>query len=398
MILLGIISTPSLIGQPRISNYVSGNGNAYEVHMACRIFQCLVRSCVDELRRVDIITPTTALDQSALENALNTINNLRASELIDGRPGTYFDNPDQEYLSFVNTYLYSDSRTIFMQLAIELKYIGGYVKLSSVSIIPDGEYIELPTDFSIPVYSEEDILRNRKNNNVPFPPTLPRVAPVQSLFPNRYFYYNPVVCTSCYDNAKITEENSQDDISEYDSLSISWQGDILVKKGEYFGIISKKNEVIIPVEYERIFKQGEDYYFVKADNQYGVYSKNGALIVPCEYDRIMYRIKYEERMDEIFLVNKEEKWGVFNKDGEQVVEVEFDELDLFYSKVLKVKIDDKYGLLDINGEVILNSVYDKLEVAYLHPDSVFLLTENGKRIDYQIYNLKTRAFTGLIEE
>lgn len=401
VILFGLVYVPSLFGQPRISNYVSGNGNSYEVHMAYRIFQCLIRSCVDELKRVDLITSTTTLDEVALENALSMIDNLRTSELIDGQLGTYFDNPDQEYLSFVNTYSFHESKTIFIQLLIKLKYIGGYVKLGSVSVLSPSEYIELPIDFSQPIYSEEDIIQNRKNNNVPFMPTPPRVGPVLELFPSRYFYYNPVVCTLCYRNEKITKENRQyylNGINRYDSLSISWQGDTLVKKGEHYGIIGKNNEVIIPVAYERIFKQGEDYYFVKLNDQYGVYRDDGALIIPCSFDRIVYRLKYEERADEVFLVNKGEKWGVVNKLGEQIVRIEFDELHLLYSKVYKVMRGGKYGLLDTHGEIILDSVYDKMEVAYLHPDRLFLLIEDGDIVDYQMYDMKIRTFTELIEK
>lgn len=61
----------------------------------------------------------------------------------------------------------------------------------------------------------------------------------------------------------------------------------MIKRGNKWGIINDKKEIILPVAYELISHIGQEHLLLKQNNKYGLYSlKNEAVQVDCIYDII----------------------------------------------------------------------------------------------------------------
>lgn len=71
----------------------------------------------------------------------------------------------------------------------------------------------------------------------------------------------------------------------YTSRSISVI-DFIARKGDTYGYISRKDEIIKPFTYKHIYGLKDDLVFVNADGKAGMYDKEGNIKLAFEYDSI----------------------------------------------------------------------------------------------------------------
>lgn len=73
----------------------------------------------------------------------------------------------------------------------------------------------------------------------------------------------------------------------YDDAIATYSNTIKVKKGLYWGIVNTKNEIILPIEFQKIDLITPKIALVKAKNKWGVRDiQNGKISVPLEYQEI----------------------------------------------------------------------------------------------------------------
>lgn len=113
------------------------------------------------------------------------------------------------------------------------------------------------------------------------------------------------------------------------------------------GLLDKDGKTIIkPMEYDEIsvLDEVKQLYLVKKDNKYGVLNRKGEVVVHVDYDRIGLKD--------------------IDKFGNNVEDVR--NLNLLYDECIIVGADSKYGLFDINGKELLKTNYDTL--GYMVPE------------------------------
>ena len=75
----------------------------------------------------------------------------------------------------------------------------------------------------------------------------------------------------------------------YDSCKVITPDYAIVKQNGRFGVINKKNELIVPIEYTHITQEVLNGYFIVSNkSESGIYDLRGIQIVPCKYN-IIYR-------------------------------------------------------------------------------------------------------------
>ena len=145
---------------------------------------------------------------------------------------------------------------------------------------------------------------------------------------------------------------------------------IIAFKGENCGLISEKNQVLIPFEYEYITSGHDSMYLAydfneilpRTKNFWGgmqsctVYDKDFKLLADIQgYDRIEYKgIKQ-------FLVSKNGKLGKINHLGEIIIPLEYD--DIAYEKGnYMVKKDGLWGLISLEGDRLLACEFEGINI------------------------------------
>jgi len=152
---------------------------------------------------------------------------------------------------------------------------------------------------------------------------------------------------------------------------------LIVKKGEKFGIIDSLGQVVYPPELDEISFDGgtafsRNYYTLKKDRLFGAYFPRSKKKINTEYHRI-----YPDGMDWVFLQKGLLK-GAVNSQGNLIIPVEYDAL-MWSSRGFEAGKNKKKGLIDHKGNVLVPIIYDDLSSFYEDDFRDFLkVTSNGK--------------------
>lgn len=174
---------------------------------------------------------------------------------------------------------------------------------------------------------------------------------------------------------------------QYDKYCAFRNGFACVQKDEKWGFINKKNELIIPYEYENTedskfmfeehIKDGKFILLsaVIKNGRYGFIDALNNIIIPFEYEDTAF--KDNEKPSKFIPVKKDGKWGVIDTDNNIAMPFIYDEIEangdsLPYYYVSK---DNLKGLADYNANLIIPCIYKDLCV-------------NKKRIKAQKQNEK----------
>lgn len=143
----------------------------------------------------------------------------------------------------------------------------------------------------------------------------------------------------------------------------------IAKKDNFYGFISRKNEIIQPFNYKYIYavKNGNVVY-VDKNNKVGIFHKDGKILIPFEYDAIYsswisYRYLEKEfpNTENIFIVEKNGKIGTIDDENNEIIPIIYDGLSGWVEygpKAHFVKHNDKYGIISYKGEIIIPIEYD----------------------------------------
>jgi serine/threonine protein kinase len=145
-----------------------------------------------------------------------------------------------------------------------------------------------------------------------------------------------------------------DDESEYMQDSPNSSHDIPFFEGGKWGALSKDNEIIIPIIYNKVELLKDDFFKVESSKMFGIYSDNGNVIIEAKYDEIFILDKY-------FIVKQDGKYGIISKIGIIVIPSLYDSIekknDLFI-----VFNGEKWGGIDGNGCIVIPILYDSISV------------------------------------
>lgn len=165
----------------------------------------------------------------------------------------------------------------------------------------------------------------------------------------------------------------------YDDLSRTRIRGYIARKGDIYGYISHKNEILKPFEYKYIYELRDDLVYINMDGKAGMYNKVGGIKLPFEYEAI-YDTWYNEHdyFKTRYIVVKDGKVGTVDMRNNVVIPIIYDGLSGWVEygpEAHFVKNDCKYGLISHEGRIIIPIEYDYVG---LPSDWVIVVRKNGK--------------------
>ena len=133
-----------------------------------------------------------------------------------------------------------------------------------------------------------------------------------------------------------------------------------------------------------------NYFILKQNDLYGVMDKKGNIIIPVEYSEV--KIPNPEK--EIFVCYQGDKTKILNENKEEIL-TQYNDVqpirlkniasDLMYEKtVLRYAKDGKYGLINLEGKEITRPIYDEID-SLPYKEGELLVKQNEK---YGVINIK----------
>lgn len=208
---------------------------------------------------------------------------------------------------------------------------------------------------------------------------------------------------------------------EYDDIEADWRDNekVILSEGliavaieakenksdkfgfDKWGFIDKKNNVVIPIVYERVglFKNGmvwaddkiidknnsivyERAHPGKAGNwQYMIVRKNGkyGFLDADDYQRIVIPIEYENVGDSYengwIEVKKNGNWGIIDKSNRVVIPFEYEEIDVLSDDHIDVKKNGNWGVVDTNNQIVIPFEYENI---HAFSEGLAAAKKNGK--------------------
>lgn len=176
----------------------------------------------------------------------------------------------------------------------------------------------------------------------------------------------------------------------YNDFSISNPTVIYKNLKEKYGVVDWEGNILIPFEYDELFKiDGIPFLLVKKGNFYGVISSSGQTKIPVKYKEIgeVYD-KFDDKRERdrlLFVVDGK----IVNINNETVIDGYDSIIPIYYNhNKLIVSKNKKFGIIDINKKVLLPLEYDEISnwVEY-GPRERHFIKKNGKYglIEYETF-------------
>ena len=242
---------------------------------------------------------------------------------------------------------------------------------------------------------------------------------------DNYFDHNYLVYRDGI--ANIVDSLGKELISDMSITNIHYCG-----KGKYiaeyemnnirkFGVVNSVGRIIVPFEYDIIFRDDNNHFKLKKNNKWGIANFEGRIIVPIEFDDIKspdnltYQVTKNNIRDsnEFNVWENDEKTGIIDSTGRIILECKYSSINLFngyyyvsigekivnlYGYHTLYRSDAKKGILNKNGVEILPTIYDDISIEYYggdyfkvdlnrNEDKPRYIYKNGKSIFSERYNI-----------
>ena len=162
----------------------------------------------------------------------------------------------------------------------------------------------------------------------------------------------------------------QNDSKKYEIAKVNEYNYFLLKQNNLYGVIDKKGNTIINVQYDDIkipnpekaifiCYKGKDTKVLNAEKQdiLTQYEK----VEPIRLKNIASDLMYEKS---VLKYHENGKYGLINFEGKKITKAIYNEIDSLPYKEgeLIVKQDEKYGVINIKGTELVNIEYDQISV------------------------------------
>lgn len=174
---------------------------------------------------------------------------------------------------------------------------------------------------------------------------------------------------------------------DYDDVKPINEEIVLVKRDDLYGVISKENDIIMPIQYPYIEFHTDDGYGIllneegyqlinlqceiitdrvydnirpgsgairyEINGKYGYLKANGKELTPPEYDFASITLE-----NGLLFATKDEKAGYLNSNGDCVIDFKFSAGSDFYEGYARVVEDGKLGVINTDGTYVIPPEYD----------------------------------------
>lgn len=162
-----------------------------------------------------------------------------------------------------------------------------------------------------------------------------------------------------------------------------WDNDLApVKIGKKWGLINKKNVLVVEPIYDDMFSFQNEILRVRLNGKTGFLNKQGDIFIDLKYDDADAYFK-----NGVLRVKLDEKYAILNKKGKEICDFKYDGMGKFRNSCTQVRIGEKIGVLNNKGKEILPIEYDKIDIkhnliiAYNGENKIYF-NFRGKEIKY----------------
>lgn len=182
---------------------------------------------------------------------------------------------------------------------------------------------------------------------------------------------------------------NDDLLSKKGAARIEGYKDYIFQSRNGFGVVNDKLEIIIPFEFDEIYRgeigiygsEGTTYFMVRKGSNWGAYDGSSKLIVPCFYPEVKPNEGMYYGLILSFTVkNQDSKFGVYSLEGEKIIDLNYDKIEaindsqMFTILSYKVFQNNKIGIINHKGHLIFPCSYryiELYEVSYEEEDIVY---------------------------
>ena len=148
--------------------------------------------------------------------------------------------------------------------------------------------------------------------------------------------------------------------SEYQSISATSNGAIIIEKNSKFGIADINGEIKVEPKYEQIEAIGI-YLYAKTIKDNDVYDTQGNKI-DILFNKSVYETENENYRITTLLNNDITYYGIESKEGKKLVDTRYNYIEYIYGDYFIVEdSNEKYGVISSNGKVKVECEYDLIQ-------------------------------------
>ena len=187
---------------------------------------------------------------------------------------------------------------------------------------------------------------------------------------------------------------------------------VLVKQGDFCGVINLNGIEVIPVEYESI--TADNYYNEKTlykttgfivskkseeGYRYGYINYKGEVILNTEYTELERVTEIQDDKNVYFVALKDGQAGLL-KNKKVILNYEYEDISYnLYNNVFIIQRNGKQGIADIKGKIKIQTEYDNILVGGIYinakkDDELLILDLNGNKIENEEIISKTPTKDG----
>lgn len=168
-----------------------------------------------------------------------------------------------------------------------------------------------------------------------------------------------------------------------------------IVKGQKYGLISKQGTILVPPEYDAIFKFRRGEADVYKSGKWGLANDQSGIILPCIFDKRIWHFYGDQAV-----VCLNGKYGTVNSQMEYPVPCEYEAIGFYRPGFYKVRREGKSGIITRNNKIIVPCLYHgirpsfaRMEGGYTPGDdirsdeTIFAYYNDSKESDYDIYSL-----------
>lgn len=190
---------------------------------------------------------------------------------------------------------------------------------------------------------------------------------------------NDVIIKPIYDEMSNFDarENKNSKTDHPNILNFHWlhnyYGDdyAIVEYKSKYGVVNKKNEMVVKPIYDSITKLFNGYSIIKLDDKYGYMNNNFEVV-----QKPIFKYAREFYGNVTFVQsNANSKWGCITKDMNLIINDEYDEVYNLYNGFARIVKDGKWGFINDKCEVLIKPTY---EYAYDFSNEYAEVRNNGK--------------------
>ena len=147
---------------------------------------------------------------------------------------------------------------------------------------------------------------------------------------------------------------------EYQSISYTDNGCVIIEKNGQYGIANLKGEIKVNPKYSEIEDKGMYLYAINS-NSSDVYDVQGNK-QDFSSNKTIYKTENDNYRIATIINNDIEYYGIENKDGKELVSTNYKYLEYIYKDFFIAENDEeKYGIINANGKVLVDFENDLIQ-------------------------------------